>query len=134
MRPYGSVIVGTIQQGQLEDGALLDIAHQRVSTLRKVLPAVGDLLWVKEDFVVITSRKAWAHAAHWVFPGPRASMRHIPEKYRSTDYLRNLRSAVRLERADSRATLEVLRVNPDRSLHCRVHMQQVDVLLKARAA
>jgi len=131
MKVFGCVRLNDIEQRRLSEGALFDFPMSRLYTLLKSKPSVGDLLWVKEHFVVITSNKAWLQGTHGVFPGPRTGFEHIPPELRSTDYKRKFRDAEQLARSDSRATMVILNIANDGPVHCQATMVQADKLREA---
>lgn len=131
MKVAGSAILTFGQQRQLVDGALINVPRDRLP----FTAVVGDLVWVKEPYARYTSRGHGRQNVDERVPGP-INVR-IPESIRS--YLHELRArrmnGSDLRRDESRATLEVMVIDKAAATaRCRVYMQQVDELLKARAA
>lgn len=137
MKVLGYCIFSTIEQRSLAEGASLSLP--RASLLPEVSEAarVGDLIWVKEPWALISSRRAGPQNIREVVVGPVIGRnRDLPPHVKAI--LNQLRQHPKppyaLARADSRATLEITGLGEE-ALHVRVHLMQVDQFRrKARAA
>jgi hypothetical protein len=133
MKVLGSYMIGTMDQRALVADGCIELPRDRIMARHLARADIGDLLWLKEPFALITSRQAGPQNIREIVVGPvgtppPAHIRHIVHHLRYSP-----RSALILERADTRATLEIMGILPD-AVRCLVHMVQVDEFLKARAA
>lgn len=133
MKVLGSYMIDRIAQRGLADGCSIDIPRDRIMARHLARAEIGDLLWLKEPHALIVSRQHGPKNVREIVVGPVGSpipphlLPHL-DKLKMTP-----RSALVLERAETRATLEIMGILPD-AVRCQVHMTQVDAFLRARAA
>ncbi len=134
MRVLGSYMVGSLEQKLLKDGMLWDLPRDHIMSKIVARAAVGDLLWLKEPFWLITSRRHGPQNICEVVPGPVMGTRKPARLAKILDQLRQQRrSALVLERPDSRITLEIAAIG-ERAISMRVHFRQIDAFLRERPA
>jgi hypothetical protein len=135
MKVLGYCIFETIEQRRLAEGAELSLP--RSSFLPDVLKdaRLGDLIWVKEPWSLISSRRYGPANIREVAVGPvELRNRNLPPRVRAVvNQLRNQpKPAYALARADSRATLEITGIGEE-TLQVTVHMMQVDQLRRQKS-
>lgn len=133
MQLLGSYMIGRHEQHQLVDGGTLDLPRERIAARILSRASIGDLIWLKEPWCLVTSRRHGPQNVRWALPGPIGE-RPPPHIAKILHHLR-LRplSALVLERGDSRITLEIMGIT-EHAVRCLVHFQQIDEFLKAKAA
>lgn len=131
----GAYVFTALEQRDLVDGAVLQLPRERIQPRILRRGRIGDLLWVKEPWVLLTPRRGAPTFTREAVPGNLMKDFAYPAHVRQ--WRGNLRLQVRpaleLERFDSRATLEITGID-DQAVHVRVHMANVDVFTKARVA
>ena len=131
MKVLGTHMISRNEQSALVHGASIDIARERIVPRILAKAVIGDLLWVKEPWALYESRRTDHQNIREAVPG--GVLTRPPERIRP--YVEGLKitpmSAIALERADSRATLEIMGVG-EHAVRVHVHMQQVDAFLEAR--
>lgn len=136
MRVLGSILITPARQNQISDGASWDIPRGNMRAKMLADAQIGDLIWVREPFVEIKSRRHTAKQFHEVIRGSSPVGLKIPKAVKP--YLEEarmmLRQAREMNRATSMTTLEIMGILPD-AVRVTVHDAQVDELRrKARAA
>lgn len=136
MKVLGSILITPARQRQIAEGAVWDIP--RVSMRAKILAGarIGDLIWLREPYVEIKSRRHTPKQFHEFIRGASPSGLKIPPAVRP--YLQeakmHLHPARAMTRAISMTTLEIMGLLPD-AVRVAVHDAQVDDFRKqARAA
>ncbi len=134
MKILGSFMVGTFEQREMLDGGARDLPRDRIMARILARASIGDLLWLKEPFSLITSRAQGKQNVREIVPG-NITKATLP-KYLAP-YIHQLRiqpcSARVLERADSRITLEIMGIT-EHAVRVLVHFCQIDEFVKARSA
>lgn len=131
MRVLGSLLIGITEQRSFAHGATVELEKPRVMTRIRGVPSIGDLLWVKEPWRHLTSRRFGPQNVDLAFPGP-VGLLAPPNIARFIGRVRmKLRDALTLAKDDSRITLEIMAVG-EHSIRCLIHFVQVDELLQRK--
>jgi hypothetical protein len=133
MQVLGSYMIGRYEQRDLVDGCPMELPRDRIIARILARASIGDLIWLKEPWSLVTSREHGPQNISAAIPGPvgtrpPAHLAKIIHKLRQQP-----RSALVLDRADSRITLEIMCIG-EHSVRALVHFQQIDDFLKSRQA
>ena len=136
MKVLGPAILDRCQQKDIEAGkASLLIGFDRVFADAAARARVGDLWWVKENFIELKARPfGLGPLEHRMIPSSVSGLRRPADMHPSVfaDLRKIQREAKDLIRCDSRATLKITEIEP-KGFRCSVHMQNVDAFLREAA-
>jgi hypothetical protein len=131
MRCLGPAILNFVQQRNLEHGKPVLVAREAVYPDAAARAAVGDLWWVKENFIEVVSDQF--SGIYQMVPGSPMGLK-IPQELRAWWHVfkKRHRPAKDLIRCDSRAYLRIGCIS-HMGFHCTGHMQNVDEFLGKRS-
>lgn len=144
MKPRPTIILGRVTLGEAQSGTLnIDerfvLTQQQFRLHIKAHARVGDLIWVQEPVLLITTGELQTHMRRGLFSlvAPFQQGAALDARVREMGYTRKYRfrklGAELMRRPSSRCTLEIEAFDIEaRTLTCIVHMEQADELLAKR--
>jgi hypothetical protein len=135
MRCLGPAILNFAQQRNLETGKPVLVVRETVFPDAAERAIVGDLWWVKEDFIeVVSAQFEGPSCVSAIVPGSPLGM-SIPMELRAWwhVYKRYQRQGKDLSRSASRAYLRIGSIS-HMGFHCTGHMQNIDDFLGKKSA
>lgn len=123
MRIVGSIVFTEEDAKSLSGRSSLMLPPLAWSDHARRRVRAGDLFWVREPFVEYEDKRCpWQNDIAYGNPAtavrPEWFKKHSPDKVRYYP-------AVKMARAQSRYTLEVIAITDERSLHCWIHHEQI---------